>query len=360
MDGTAATSAWSRLADLELVVERCETRRLAADAGAFGTRVTTEIVLHGGGEEGVGEEVGGPGPEPHEALRELVPGLPLAGRFTLASFCDHAAALDVWPAPPEWELARSFRRYAFESAALDLALRQASLPLHEALGREPRPLRFVNSLGLGEEPDVHAVLGRVAAYPQLRFKLDAHPAWTPEIIEALVGTAAVDVIDFKGCYGLEVTDEPALLRLYERLLPAFGDAIVEDPHPLEAVTALLAGEEGRVSYDALIRSAADLETTPVRVRTINVKPTRIGSLQTLFALYAHCDAHGIAMYGGGMGELGVGRGQIQLLAALHHPDGSNDVAPSPYNAPALAPGLPSSPLDPRPAPTGFRRASDPA
>jgi L-alanine-DL-glutamate epimerase-like enolase superfamily enzyme len=214
----------------------------------------------------------------------------------------------------------------------------------------------VNSLGLGEEPDVQAVLDRVAAYPDLRFKLDAHPAWTPEIIAALVETQAVDVIDFKGCYGLEVTDEPALLRLYERLLPAFPDALVEDPHPLADVTAMLAGHESRVSYDALIRSAADLETTPVRVRTINVKPTRIGSLQTLFDLYAHCDAEGVAMYGGGMGELGVGRGQIQLLAALHHPDGSNDVAPSGYNAPALAAGLPPSPLDPRPAPTGFRRA----
>jgi len=96
------------------------------------------------------------------------------------------------------------------------------------------------------------------------------------------------------------------------------------------------------------------------VRTINVKPTRLGSLRTLFELYAHCEAHGIAMYGGGMGELGVGRGQIQLLAALHHPDGSNDVAPSAYNAPALVAGLPTSPLDPRPAPTGFRRAPAPA
>jgi O-succinylbenzoate synthase len=119
---------------------------------------------------------------------------------------------------------------------------------------------------------------------------------------------------------------------------------------------MLAGQERRVSYDAPIRSAADLETTPVRVRTINVKPSRVGSLRTLFELYAHCEAHGIAMYGGGMGELGVGRGQIQLLAALYHPDGSNDVAPSAYNAPVLAADLPTSPLEPQPAPTGFRRA----
>ena len=35
------------------------------------------------------------------------------------------------------------------------------------------------------------------------------------------------------------------------------------------------------------------------------------------------------MYGGGMGELGVGRGQIELLAALFHPEAPNDVAPVP-------------------------------
>jgi hypothetical protein len=61
------------------------------------------------------------------------------------------------------------------------------------------------------------------------------------------------------------------------------------------------------------------------------------------------------MYGGGMGELGVGRGQIQLLASLFHADAPNDVAPVGYNATALPNDLPSSPLPPRSAPIGFRR-----
>src|SRR4029078_8615367 len=71
MDAAPDTSAGSRLADLELVVERCETRHLEADAGAFGRRVTTEIVLHGEGEEGVGEGGGGARSETAEALRRL-------------------------------------------------------------------------------------------------------------------------------------------------------------------------------------------------------------------------------------------------------------------------------------------------
>jgi hypothetical protein len=41
-------------------------------------------------------------------------------------------------------MARPLRNWAFESAALDLALRQAGLGLPEALGRSPAPVRFVN------------------------------------------------------------------------------------------------------------------------------------------------------------------------------------------------------------------------
>jgi hypothetical protein len=58
-----------------------------------------------------------------------------------------------------------------------------------------------------------------------------------------------------------------------------------------------------------------------------------------------------------MGELGVGRGQIELLAALFHADAPNDVAPSAYNEDDRPDGLPPSPLAPRPEATGFRWAA---
>jgi hypothetical protein len=61
------------------------------------------------------------------------------------------------------------------------------------------------------------------------------------------------------------------------------------------------------------------------------------------------------MYGGGMGELGVARGQIELLAALFHPDTPNDVAPTAYNDENPPDGLAPSPLPPSPATSGFRR-----
>jgi hypothetical protein len=58
-----------------------------------------------------------------------------------------------------------------------------------------------------------------------------------------------------------------------------------------------------------------------------------------------------------MGELGVARGQIELLAALFHADAPNDVAPSAYNRDDPPGGLPASPLPPQPDATGFRWAT---
>jgi hypothetical protein len=60
------------------------------------------------------------------------------------------------------------------------------------------------------------------------------------------------------------------------------------------------------------------------------------------------------MYGGGQFELGPGRGQIQLLASLYHPDTPNDVSPGGFHAADPPPGLPTSPLAVQAHPTGFR------
>ena len=114
-----------------------------------------------------------------------------------------------------------------------------------------------------------------------------------------------------------------------------------------------------MSYDAPIHSAEDIGATPLAARVVNVKPSRIGSLRALFEVYARCARERRPMYGGGMGELGVGRGQIELLAALFHADAPNDVAPSAYNEDDPPGGLPGQPAGAaprrRPASAGRRR-----
>jgi hypothetical protein len=60
------------------------------------------------------------------------------------------------------------------------------------------------------------------------------------------------------------------------------------------------------------------------------------------------------MHGGGQFELGPGRGHIQYLASVFHPDTRNDVAPVGHNAPEVPAGLPDSPLAFLAHDTGFR------
>ena len=144
--------------------------------------------------------------------------------------------------------------------------------------------------------------------------------------------------------------------MYERAIELFPDALLEDAHDLPEVAALLAEAGDRISYDAPIHSAADLDTVPLRPRAVNIKPCRVGDLRSLLEVYSVVASRGMIVYGGGMGELGVGRDQIQLLASLFHPDGPNDTAPSGYNADTPSASLPSSPLPAAPAPVGFRRA----
>ena len=65
---------------------------------------------------------------------------------------------------PQQDVYRRYRRWGFESAALDLALRQADTSLHELLGRTPEPVTFVVSSRMGEPPTIapgHAPPGRL-------------------------------------------------------------------------------------------------------------------------------------------------------------------------------------------------------
>src|SRR5918994_602044 len=117
-------SLWPRLAELPLVVEACEYERLHAVLAYEFERITTHVRLVGAGADGLGEDVS-VFREDGTALHEIRPSLPLEGEWTLAGFCDHVATLDLWPEPPEWDVALRLRNWAVESAALDLALRHA-------------------------------------------------------------------------------------------------------------------------------------------------------------------------------------------------------------------------------------------
>ena len=172
-----------------------------------------------------------------------------------------------------------FRNWAFESAALDLALRQAGRALHDVPGIEPQPVRFVNSLGLGKAPSIEPVRRRLARSQGVRFKLDAETTWSAALVDEVAATGAVDTIDFKGHYGFEVKDHEALGVLYDRVLAAFPDAYLEDPHHWPEIARRVGDHAERVSHDAPIRSAEDIGAMPLPTHVVNIKPSRIGSLE---------------------------------------------------------------------------------
>jgi hypothetical protein len=167
----------------------------------------------------------------------------------------------------------------------------------------------------------------------------------------------VDSIDLKGQYAGTIVDQAPDPELYRRVVETFPDAWIEDPRLTEETEPILAPHRDRITWDAPIHTVADVLALPFAPQMVNIKPSRSGPLRELFALYDHCAEHGIGAYGGGQTELSVGRGHIQLLAAIFHPDTPNDVAPIGYNEADPPPGLPSSPLVCRADAEGFRLAS---
>jgi hypothetical protein len=349
------TRTFDLLTDLPVDVDGYSLEGLKASVSSGFERLSTVVHLHGAGEEGVGEDVVYDG-EDQIALLQAGPVLDLAGSYTLGEFCQLIESLDLFPvAPQRGEVSRLYRRWTFHSAALDLALRQAGRSLHEALGREVRPVTFVVSLRLGEPPTLEPIEHRLSRYPTLRFKLDPTTSWTPDLIEALVRTGAVDSVDFKSLYRGTIVDQPPDPVLYRRVVEAFSDAWIEDPDVVTPETAeVLEPYHDRITWDAPIHSIADVEALPFPPKMVNIKPSRMGGLPALCAMYDYCAEHGIGAYGGGQFELGPGRGQAQYLASLFHPDTPNDLAPVGFNQNDPPPGLPSSPLAPTMDETGFR------
>jgi L-alanine-DL-glutamate epimerase-like enolase superfamily enzyme len=335
--------------ELPLEVESYALERLEHVISPEFTRVTTVVRLRGRGEEGVGEDV------TYDGTAHPPPGdLPLADSHTLDSYSALLEDQELFVSPPTMPAFRGYRRWAFESAALDLALRQAGCPLASAVGREPQPVRFVVSMGLGDPPSTAKVRGWHEHYPGLRFKLDPRSSWTDELVAELAGLDCIDSVDLKGQYEGTVVDQPADPDMYRRVIEGFPEAWIEDPAVTNETQPILERVADRITWDAVIHSVDDIEALPWKPRSINIKPSRFGPIKRLFDTYDYCEANDISPYGGGQFELGPGRGQIQYLASLFHPDAPNDVAPREFNTEEPGPGFPGPPLEPSPEPTGFR------
>jgi hypothetical protein len=350
-------STYARIAGLPLVVERCELHPLVRDTSSGFTKVSIVVRLAGGSHVGEGEDVTWDQIDQIELLRGAADLTWLHGARTFGELSQLLGLANLFPVPPIRDSARYYRRWAFESAALDLALRQNGLSLQDAVDRRARPVSFVASIRIGDPPSLLPLRTWLAEDPALRFKLDPTPSWDDALVAQLARLGSVDVIDLKGSYrNLTVAMEPEP-ALYRRVIEGLPDAWIEDPALEPGTERLLERHRDRITWDEPIHAIADIEALPWRPRMLNLKPARFGSVRALLDTYDYCAAHGIGVYGGGMFEQGPGRGQLQYLASLFHPETPNDVAPPQYNLQAVSPGLPRSPLAPEPHPTGFRWGS---
>ena len=329
---------WDAPARLRLIVDEYSLQRRELETASGWTRVTTTVVLEGAGETGRGEDVTYTAPD-HEHVPD---DLPLEGDWSLDDYSLHLDELEIWRGDPANTASRDLRRWAFESAALDLALRQGGRSLGDLLGRPYRPVRFVVSTRTEIEPWLEA-------YPAMEFKLDVEAEWERPLMERLAALDRVRVLDLKAFYrgtSVDLVPDP---ELYRAVVEIFPEAVIEDPWLEDGCREALAGAEARLSFDAPVHSLQDLDALPLAPQWLNVKPSRFGTVRGLLECIDACEERGIRMYGGGQYELGAGRPQIQRLASLFYADGPNDVAPSVYNEGGARTGLPTSPL---PAPDG--------
>jgi len=315
-------SDYERLAGLDFFVDTVDLERRELGVSSGFTRVTTTVRLSGDGVVGEGEDV------TYEAAHHDGFSPPqLSGTWTIDDLSERLDSLDL----------AGYRRWAFESAALDLALRQAGTSLGAAVGRKYRPVRFVVST----REDIDRYL---AVQPTLEFKVDPTSEWSRALIDELEATGRIRVTDLKGYYRDTPVDQPPDPRLYRDVVEGFPDAVIEDAAFTDETRPILESAADRLSFDAPIHSVEDVEALEVEPRWLNVKPSRFGSVRRLLDTIAYAEEHGITLYGGGQFELGIGRSHIQAFASVYYADSANDVAPSLYNEPQLPDDAPASPL----------------
>jgi hypothetical protein len=339
------------IADLPLEIDDYGYERYEADTSSDFTRVSTVVSLSGAGETGRGEDVTYD-TEDHDRLHADPPDLP-TGTYTFDEYSEGLAETALFPVEPERHTSYDYRRWAVESAALELALRQADTTLGAVLDRTYDPVRFVVSTRLGDPPTPEKVRQWLDIDPGIEFKLDPTREWTADLAETVAATDSVRVLDFKAYYENETVAQEPDPDLYRTVAAAFPDAVLEDARWTDETEPILAEHADRLSWDKPITGVDSVEALPVEPRWLNVKPSRFGSVESLLDTIAYAEARDITLYGGGQFELDVGRGHVQALAALFYPDAPNDVAPREYNAPEPRPGLPASPLAPPDEPAGI-------
>src|SRR5215204_4822031 len=241
-------ATYSRVATLPLRIERCELLPLARDTSSGFTKVSTVVRLTGDGHEGQGEDITWDQIDQIEQLRRAGDLSWLRGRRTVEEFSTLLGLADLFPVEPIRDSARFYRRWAFESAALDLALRQNGLSLQGAVGRVVKPVTFVVSIRLDELAGLAPLRAMRSLDPGLHFKLDPTAGWDDGLLAELASLACVDVVDMKGYYRNATVAMDADPDLYRHLFERLPTAWIEDPAVADDTIGLLDKHRDRITW----------------------------------------------------------------------------------------------------------------
>ncbi|WP_414837232.1 hypothetical protein ACK3SF_03100 [Candidatus Nanosalina sp. VS9-1] len=330
---------YSKLEGLELRIESFETETREKKVSENFTRKTTVVKFSGNRKTGKGEDV------IYEPEKHFYPGLELEGTYTFHEFSQKLEEEKLFPEDVEYDKTdENYRRWAIESAALDLALKQNNQTLAEALGESYRPLRFVVSLSM-DTPSIEKLQDLIELNSSIEFKLDASEAWDETFVEKLVEMDRVKVVDLKGHYKKEnvgMNPDPEIYRLIAEKM----DALIEDPKLTDETEKVLENFKERITWDYPITGLKSVKKLPFRPDYLNIKPSRFGTVKSLLDTIEYCQENNIQMYGGGQFELDIGRQHIHAVASIFYPKGPNDVAPRTYNQEKIPENPPKSPLRP--------------
>ena len=97
---------YDHIRDLPVIIDEVALDRLDLEVSPQFTRVTTLVLLRGGGHEGIGEDVTY---EADEVVAFAIAGAPdLRGEWTIHSLSQALDGIDLFPTPPSWEPSRAY------------------------------------------------------------------------------------------------------------------------------------------------------------------------------------------------------------------------------------------------------------
>ena len=230
---------------------------------------------------------------------------------------DHVDGAAVGPALEPFK-GHWMSKAVIETAVLDAELRATGRSFARELGATRD--RVPCGVSVGIHDSVGALLESVAGYVSagyVRIKLKIEPGWDIEPVRAVrerFGDDLLIQVDANTAYTLQ--DARHLARLDE-----FGLLLMEQPLPEEDVL-------GHAELAKLVKTPICLDESITSARTaaaaitlgacsiINIKPGRVGGYLEARRIHDVCQAHGIAVWCGGMLETGLGRAANIALAAL--------------------------------------------